>query len=125
MKAMLPAGAVVLGVLLLMASLIWGLVFPASSGWTDEKSVQLRELRNRAHLLGGQVADAEGSPSMHKGANAAELKAEYEQVKVELKQLGNELEGKINSPKTAASILRYAGIAFVVAGGLVVYAGKS
>jgi hypothetical protein len=124
MKALFSTGAVVLGVVLVLASLVWGLVFPASSGWTDEKSAQLRELRNRAHILGGQVAAADSKPSMHKGANPAELKAEYEQVKAELQQLGEELDGKIDAPKTAATILRYAGIAFVVAGGLVVYTSK-
>jgi uncharacterized protein with NRDE domain len=72
-----------------------------------------------------QVAAAKEKPSMHGGSNAAELEAEFEKVKAELKQLADELDGKIESPKTTATILRYAGIAFVVAGGLVVYASKA
>lgn len=124
MKAMLSTGAVVLGVLLLVVSMVWGMMFPASSGWTNEKSAQLRELRTRAHILGGQVAAATDKPSMHGGSNAAEKKVEFEQVKAELELLDAELQGKIDSPKTAASILRWAGIAFVVAGGLVVFAGR-
>ena len=113
-----------MGVVLLLVSLVWGILFPASSGWTEEKSAQLRALRDRAHILGSQVAAANDKPSMHKGANPAEMKAEYEQVQVELKQLAGELEGRIEAPKAASSILRYAGVAFVVAGGLAVYAGK-
>ncbi|QDT71253.1 hypothetical protein [Lacipirellula limnantheis] len=124
MKSALPTVAVVLGVLLLVVSLVWGLIFPASAGWTEEKSVRLGELKTRAHVLVGQVAAAQAKPSMHGGSNAAELEAEFQQVKTELTQLSDELDGRIESPKTTAAILRYAGIAFVVAGGLVVYAGR-
>jgi hypothetical protein len=121
---MLSTGAVVLGILLLALSLAWGLIFPASAGWTDEKSLRLKELRNRAHILSGEVAAASDKPSMHGGPNAAEKKAEFEQVKTELESLDAELQGKIDAPTTAASILRYSGIAFVIAGGLAVYAGR-
>ncbi|MBL9164871.1 MAG: hypothetical protein JNL18_19235 [Planctomycetaceae bacterium] len=124
MKSALPTVAVVLGVLLLVVSLVWGLIFPASAGWTEEKSVRLGELKTRAHVLVGQVAAAQAKPSMHGGSNAAELEAEFQQVKTELTQLSDELDGRIESPKTTAAILRYAGIAFIVAGGLVVYAGR-
>ena len=125
MKAMFSTGAVVLGILLLALSLAWGLIFPASAGWTDEKSLKLKELRNRAHILSGEVAAGSDTPSMHGGPNVAEKKAEFEQVKAELASLDAELQGKIDAPATAASILRYSGIAFVIAGGLVVFATRS
>jgi hypothetical protein len=124
MKAALPTIAMVVGVTLVLASLAWGLLFPASSSWTEEKSLRMNELQARAHVLVGEVAAAKEKPSMHSGANAAELKAEFEKIRAELKLLADELEGRIEGPKTTASILRYAGIAFVVAGGLVVYAGR-
>jgi hypothetical protein len=125
MKSALSTTAVVLGVLLLLASFVWGLLFPATGGWTEEKSLRMSELKGRAHILVGQIAAAKERPSMHGGANAEELEAEFEQVKAELKLLADELEGRIQAPKTAASVLRYAGIAFVVAGGLVVFATRS
>lgn len=124
MKAVLSTGAVVLGMLLVAMSLLWGVLFPASAGWTNEKSLKRTELRNRAHILSGEVAAAMAKPNMHGGAGAAEKQAELEQVKAEYDLLDAELQGKIDAPAKAASILRYAGIAFVVAGGLVVYAGK-
>ena len=124
MKSALPTAVVSLGLALLLASFLWGVFFPASSGWTEEKSVRLGELKTRAHVLVGEVAAAKAKPNMHGGANAAELQAEFDQVKADLKTLSDELEGRIAAPKTAATILRYAGIAFVVAGGLVVYAGR-
>src|SRR5689334_16246712 len=102
MKPALSAAAVVLGMVLLLASLAWGILFPASSGWTEEKSLRLAELKGRAHTLVGQVSAAKQKPSMH-GTNAAELETEFEQVKTELEQLANELEGKIQAPKTAAT----------------------
>lgn len=124
MKAMLSTGAVVIGVLLLATSLVWGLVFPASAGWTEEKSLRLRDLKARAHVLSSQATAASDKPNMHGGENAAEKKAEYDQVRTELEALNAELQGKVEAPETAASILRYAGIAFVVAGALAVYAGR-
>lgn len=121
---MLSTGAVILGMLLLALSLVWGSLFPASSGWTDEKSLKRTELRNRAHILSGEVAAASANPNMHGGPSAAEKQAELDQVKAEYDLLDAELQGKIDAPATAATFLRYAGIAFVVAGGLAVYAGK-
>lgn len=124
MKAMLSTGAVVLGVLLVAMSLVWGLLFPASAGWTEEKSLKRTELRNRAHILSGEVAAANAKPNMHGGPSAAEKQAELDQVKAEYDLLDAELQGKIDAPATASTILRYAGIAFVLAGGLAVYASK-
>ncbi len=122
---MLSTGAVALGMLMLALSLAWGLLFPAAAGWTEEKSLKLKDLRNRAHILSGEVASASDKPNMHGGPNAAEKSAELDQVKAELATLDAELQGKIDAPKTAASILRFAGIAFVVAGGLAVYAARA
>jgi hypothetical protein len=125
MKSILSTAAVVVGVVLLLTSVIWGIMFPPSSGWTEEKSLRLQELSQRAHILGGQRGAANEKPSMHGGKSAAELNEEFKQVTAELEKLGAEAEGRIEAPKTAASILRWAGIAFVVAGGLVVFATRS
>jgi len=125
MKSTLSTAAVAVGLVLLLVSFAWGSLFSARSGWTEEKSLRMAELKGQAHVLVAQVAAAKEKPSMHGGSNAAELEAEFEKVKAELKQLADELDGKIESPKTTATILRYAGIAFVVAGGLVVYASKA
>jgi hypothetical protein len=125
MKQALSAAAVVLGIVLIAVSLVWGILFPASSGWTQDKSVRLRDLRQQAHLLGGQVDAARIRPNMQGGKNPAELEEEYNKVTAELAQLAAEAEGEIEAPKTAARFLRWAGFAFVIAGGLVVIAGRS
>jgi hypothetical protein len=125
MRSFLPTAAVGLGVVLLLTSLVWGLVFPASRGWTEEKSLRMRQLSEKAHVLGGQLQAAMARPNMHGGRSAAELDEEYKQVVAELKQLGDEAEGKIEAPKTAAKILRWSGIAFVAGGALIVFATRS
>ena len=125
MKSFLSTAAVVVGVALLLISFIWGILFPPSAGWTEEKSLRLQELSRQAHILGGQRGAANEKPSMHGGKSAAELDEEFKKVTTELEKLGAEAEGRIEAPKTAASILRWAGIAFVVAGGLVVFATRS
>jgi hypothetical protein len=99
-------------------------MFPASRDWTEEKSARLRELSGRAHVLSGEVVSANTKPNMHGGRSAAELEEEFKNVKAELKQLGEEAEGKIKAPKTAAQILRWSGAAFIVAGALVVFAKR-
>jgi hypothetical protein len=124
MKAILSTAAVVIGLVLLLTSLICGVVFSASSGWTEEKSLRMRELSEKAHVLGGQIEGGQTRPNLHGGRNIADLEAEYKQVTAELKQLGDEAEGKIEAPKTASRILRYSGIAFVIAGGLVIFANR-
>ncbi len=106
------------------ASLLWGVFFPVGGGWTEEKSVQLRAARSRAHVLGGEIAAAKSKPSMHGGADLGKLESEYQEVTAQLKQLAEEAEGKIEAPKTASTILLWAGIVFVVAGGLVVFSGR-
>jgi len=61
---------------------------------------------------------------MHSGRNAAELKAEYEKIAAEYKTLHEEFVSASGSPKTAARFLRWAGIAFIAAGALVVLATR-
>jgi hypothetical protein len=124
MKSALPASAVILGVVLLAASLLWAMLFPATRGWTEEKSSRMIELGNRAAEIQRQLSHAEARPSMHAGVNPAELKAEYEKVSAEYKELYEAFSGATESPKTASRILRWSGIAFVVAGAIVVFAGR-
>ena len=58
MKSVLSTGALVLGIILVAASLVWGILFPVGSGWTEEKSVRLREMRSRPELASMRVLQA-------------------------------------------------------------------
>jgi hypothetical protein len=125
MKSALPVAAVALGCLLLAVSFLWSIVFPASASWTPEKSEQLTALGNRATEIQLQLGKAQTRPSMHSGKNPAELKSELDKVEAEYKALYNEFAGATKAPESSSRFLRWAGIAFVVAGGVVVYATRS
>jgi len=61
---------------------------------------------------------------MHGGPSAAEKQAELDKVNAEYQMLDAERQNRIEAPAKAASLIRYAGIAFIVAGALVVYASR-
>lgn len=124
MKSMLSSIVVVVGVGLLAISLVWGLLFPANRGWTEEKAARLAELTKQSHTLMFQVNAAKQKPSMHSGSDAGDVQKKYKDVTEERDTLRAEFEGKRDSPKTAATILRWSGIAFVVAGGIIVFASR-
>ena len=124
MKSFLPAAAAVIGLLMLVASFLWGTFSPAGAGWTKEKSLRLQELRRQANILGAQTAGATDKPSMHGGESTANKQAEYEKVKAELKTLGEEAEGKIQGPQTIAMYIRWAGVACILIGALVAFASR-
>jgi hypothetical protein len=120
----LSAIAVGLGLVLLVASAAWGMLFPANRAWTEEKSARMAELGGQAGKLKEQLVQAGSRPKMHAGKNPAELKAEYDKVAAEYKSLHDEFTGAVETPKTASKILRWSGIAFVVAGAIIVFANR-
>jgi hypothetical protein len=123
MKSVLPAGAVALGVVLLAASAAWAILFPASRAWTPEKSARLTQVGNECSAIKLQL-NKPGKPSTKPGEAPAELKAKFEQLDAEYKQLYLEFSGATESPKKAKRFLWWSGIAFVVAGGLIVFATR-
>ena len=124
MKSSLPLVAVLLGLLLLILSPLWGLIFPATNTWTEEKARRMTELGNEAHALLFQAIRAESRPNMKGGKNPAELRAKYNETKAELDALKAEFEGKRDRPKTIATYLRWSGIALVLIGGGAVMAAR-
>jgi uncharacterized protein YjeT (DUF2065 family) len=124
MKSVLPAVFVALGLVLLVVSLTWSVLFPPSAVWTKEKSVQLTELGNQATAIKLAMGESESRPRMHSGENAAELKEKYDKVAAEYKALYEEFRTASERPKSASTFLRWSGIAFVAAGALVVMATR-
>ena len=117
MKAPFGLGAVVLGVLLVALSLIWGLVFPAESQWTPERAKEMSALSDEVHTLMFKAAQAKERPSMVQGGNPAEVVAEYKEKKERLDALKLELENIKDAPQTSAKYLRWTGIGLVIVGG--------
>jgi hypothetical protein len=124
MKSSLSAVAVVLGLLLLIASFAWGVLFPANRAWTEEKSARMADIGGEAGKLKAAIKLAQARPSMHAGQNPAEMQAKYEKLSAEYKSLHDEFTGAVDTPKTASKILRWSGIAFVIAGAIIVFANR-
>jgi hypothetical protein len=117
MKAALPSAAIMLGVVLVAASLVWGLVFPAINHWTPEKAKKMSEVSEETHLLSFKLADAKERPNMLGGMNPAELQAQFKAKEAELATLRQEFEGIRDKPNTVAKYLRWSGIGLVIVGG--------
>jgi hypothetical protein len=125
MKSFLPSSAVVVGLVLLIGSFAWGILFPPSRTWTEEKSSRMAELGSQANLLKFSLVEAKNRPSIHSGKNPAEVQAEYDKVTAEYDQLKQEFASATNSPKTTATFLRWSGVAFIIAGAMVIMATRS
>ena len=125
MKSTLPVAAVALGIALVAASALWGVLFPASNTWTEEKAARMRELSGKAHRLSFEAAAAKERPSMTAGRGAAEAQAAYDAARAELKILRDEFEGARDKPKTMGRYLSWVGAAMVLAGGLAAMSGRN
>lgn len=123
MTSKLSLGTLLLGIVLLVGSALWGVLFPASNSWTEEKALRMRELSGKAHLLSFKAAAAKANPSMHSGPGADAV-VEYRAAQQELAGLRNEFENRRDAPTTASSFLRWSGIALVLLGGLAVMATR-
>ena len=80
MRSTLTTLTLLLGIVLLLLSGMWGSLFPPTNTWTDEKSAQLAELGTEVRRLGFAHVAAKENPSIHGGANPAELKVEYDKA---------------------------------------------
>lgn len=123
MKTILPAVAVVVGMILLSLSLVWSIFFPASAVWTNEKSQQMTEFGNEATALKLQM-QSQSKPSMHGGQNQAELQEKYDQAAAGYKALYEEFRSANDSPQSSSSFLRWAGIACIAGGAVGVFATR-
>jgi len=123
MKSTLPAAAVILGLVFLASSALWAVLFPPSRAWTPEKSARLTQVGNQCSEIKLKLSNP-GKPSTTPGETPADLKAKFDKLDAEYKQLYEEFTGATESPKTAKRFLWWAGIAFVVAGGIVVLANR-
>ncbi len=84
----------------------------------------MTELGDQATAIKLQLTQSQTRPSMHSGENPAELQEKYDKIAAEYKTLHEEFVGINQTPKTAKSFLWWSGIAFVVAGGIIVMANR-
>ena len=121
MNSVWSAILVVIGMVLLALSFVWGFIFPASQGWTDEKATRMTDLSNQGRQLLIQANNAKYKPKPG-GPSPEEVRAKYDAVKAELNELKKEFEGIRDSPKTASRYLLWSGAALILVGGMAVMA---
>ena len=124
MKDTISVILVGIGIPLLLLSFLWSTFFPASSNWTDEKAVRMKELGREAHKLMFASEAAAANNDMKSGESAAELKARYKETQKELKAMREEFESQRDSPQTVATFLRWTGIGLVLVGGAASFVSK-
>ncbi|MCA9236116.1 MAG: hypothetical protein KDA44_11635 [Planctomycetales bacterium] len=124
MKSAIAPAAIALGLLLLIASLLWNFMFPATKSWTEEKSVRLTELGNQATQTNLKLLKAKERPSMHSGESAAELQDQFDKISAEYKALYDEFHNASESPKTISTALKWTGIGLTLLGGIAVLATR-
>ncbi len=123
MKVAIAAGAVVLGLLMLAASMAAGSMFGGTSAWTAEKAARSTEVKNRLSNI-GPIVNSPTPRSIHGGPDPATLKAEFDALVKENEQLNAEFLAARDNPKTASSFLKWGGISLAVIGLIGWYAAK-
>lgn len=124
MKSIIPAGAVVVGLLLLVLGFFWPSLFPPSRVWTPEKNERLRDLATEITRLRFAIVQAENNPNMQSGKNPAELKASHMEFKKEFDALQEEFENARDNPTSTGSTVKWLGILLAVGGSLFVFANR-
>ncbi len=110
--------------LLLVASESWTTLFPTSRTWSAEQHQRLVELSNQATDLKQQLNVAEARPSIFAGENPAELLDRFKKVDAEYKRVYAQFKIASEPSKPAPKSLRWAGIALIVAGAVIVFVNR-
>ncbi len=125
MKTNISLSAIVLGMLLMLASASWGFFFPPSRIWSQEKSEQLAELGSKTNLLKFAVVEAKNNPSMHRGQNPAELLLRYEAALAEYDVLHQEFLSASEQLQNRVVFLQWSGIGLIAIGAVITLAARS
>ena len=121
----LGAAAALVGLLMVVAAIIWPAVNDSRGQWTDEKAKVYQEKVARAHE--GTYLEAEargGSRHGRQPVDPERLLEHREDVKA-LGKLKAELEIARQRPSRIAGILKWSGVGLVVIGVVVLLAGRS
>lgn len=110
MKRTIPLVTAGIGVLALVLSALWPVLFPPERSWTEDKSQQMADLSSRAHLLHVKVKMARPERGSDKPGYSEKTQQEYEEVTSRLESLKEELETAKEKPQTVATILKWSGL---------------
>ena len=113
MKAVV-AGLIAFGLVLFLLSALWTTIFPPTARWTDEKASHALEVKSKLHNLAFIVNAPK--PSLQKGQDLGQMKAEYEQLKKENEELNSDFASAAETPKTVATFLKWSGLSIALVG---------
>ncbi len=125
MKLPIVFGMIGVGLLLLVLSGLWVTLFPGNASWNKEKAERWGEVKNRLHNLAFVVNAPPGRTNMHSGPELGKAKEEYQQLQKENEQLKAEFGSAYDSPRTAATYMKWGGISLAVVGLISWYAVKN
>ena len=111
-----PLAAIGIGLILLVGSGLWPVLFPATRTWTDEKSRRLKELAAQEQLLLGKLEIAQHRPKMTGGQNPAMMKEQADEIRTEREALQAELTAATTGPEKMSSMLKWSGIVVLALG---------
>jgi hypothetical protein len=114
------AAVIGVGFVLFALSALWTTIFPPQARWTEEKAKRSADVKTRLHNLAFIVNAPK--PSLQKGQDLGELKAEFEQLKKENQQLNADFESAAETPQTISKVLRWSGIGLAAIGLIGYYA---
>jgi hypothetical protein len=122
MKNAIPFAAVVLGLLLLIASTFWTRLFSQAEAWTNEKATRSAEVKARLAYLGGIINSP--NKTAPRGVTPATAKAEFDALKKEDEQLNAEYGTIAHRPGAITKVLKWSGISLAIVGLIGWYAVK-
>lgn len=121
MKQAGPVALIITGAFVLVASIAWPTVFPASTYWSESDEAELEEMQSRVHNLSYLAAQAEEQPSRRKPRISGEEFAEYRDLREKTQQRLTDRDYAISRPGFIGSILRWSGIAALMIGVSIYY----
>jgi hypothetical protein len=105
---------IALGMVLFLVSALWSTVFPPTARWTDEKANRFAAVKAKLHNLAFVVNAPK--PSLQRGQDLGQMKAEYEQLKKENEELDAEYTTAADTPKTVARFFKWTGLSLALVG---------
>src|SRR3954468_13523729 len=105
---------IALGMVLFLVSALWSTVFPPTARWTDEKANRFAAVKAKLHNLAFVVNAPK--PSLQRGQDLGQMKAEYEQLRKENDELNADFASATETPKTVASVLKWSGLSIALVG---------
>jgi hypothetical protein len=100
------------------------MLFDGSSRWTEEKADLWSKTKDRLHILSFAVHAPPGTEIPGRLGKPADIKAEYDRVKLANEEFAAEFDEAANGPKRMAAKLKWSGAAIAAVGAIGAFATR-